>query len=112
MGLVSDLDYRFGFGVPSTGSSVNRAKDELRLSVRGLSIHRHVKLTAFLIRPCLRQALLGSMVPICKPTSNGFSKNNLEQSQTNLKLLGPVVMTEDGKLGRLSNWHEMTEHER
>ncbi|KAL1511252.1 hypothetical protein AB1Y20_006061 [Prymnesium parvum] len=25
--------------------------------------------------------------------------------------LGPIVLKEDGRLGRLSNWHEMTEHE-
>lgn len=26
--------------------------------------------------------------------------------------LGPVVLKEDGRLGHLSNWHEMTEHEK
>eukprot|EP00929_Paragymnodinium_shiwhaense_P076436 TRINITY_DN39300_c0_g1_i2.p1 TRINITY_DN39300_c0_g1~~TRINITY_DN39300_c0_g1_i2.p1 ORF type:complete len:143 (+),score=17.56 TRINITY_DN39300_c0_g1_i2:67-495(+) len=29
-----------------------------------------------------------------------------------LDALGPVLIHEDGTLGRVSNWHEMTEHER
>lgn len=45
-----------------------------------------------------------------RPTSTRSVTVNGEALQ--LDELGPIVIHEDGRIGRLSNWQEMTDHEK
>ena len=42
---------------------------------------------------------------------DGTRSIELNGETITLDELGPVVLGEDGRLGRLSNWQDMTEHE-
>ena len=51
----------------------------------------------------------------CLSDWNSTLKNNFHAekavSTITLDELGPIILQQDGRLGRLSNWHDMTEPE-